>query len=102
MQKLNSLEEIISRKKARLFNQKIYLATENEKFKKDFDLVRQLEEHLFLYLLISLKALKEIQIFSCFAKASAGEVRSQIYLAFDLDYISEETMKNLLVDITEI
>ena len=42
MQKLQTFEEIISWKKARLFNHRIYLTTEKEKFKKDFDLARQI------------------------------------------------------------
>lgn len=107
MQKLNSFEEIISWKKARLFNKEIYLATENGMFKKDFDLVRQIRRAS-----ISISSNiaegferntdKEFIYFLYVAKASAGEVRSQIYLAFDLNYISEELMKNLLSDVTEI
>lgn len=42
MQKLNTFEEIISWKKARVFNHKTYLVTEDQKFKKDYDLARQI------------------------------------------------------------
>jgi four helix bundle protein len=107
MQKLNSFEEIISWKKARLFNQKIYLVTDHQTFKRDFDLARQLRRAS-----VSISSNiaegferhtdKEFVHFLFIAKASAGEVRSQIYLAFDLNYISKETLDNLLFEITEI
>jgi four helix bundle protein len=42
MGKFNSFEEIISWQKAREFNKRIYLATESNIFKKDFDFVRQI------------------------------------------------------------
>ena len=42
MGKFNSFEEINSWQKARIFNKRIYEITENQNFKKDFDLVRQI------------------------------------------------------------
>jgi len=107
MQKLNTFEEIISWKKARLFNRRIYLVTEDQKFKNDFDLARQIRRAS-----VSISSNiaegferntdKEFIYFLYVAKASAGEVRSQIYLAFDLNYISRETFDHLLYEITEI
>jgi four helix bundle protein len=107
MGKFNSFEEIISWKKSREFNLKIYQITENQYFKKDFDLTRQIRRAS-----ISISSNiaegferntdKEFLYFLYVAKASAGEVRSQIYLALDLDYISIEVCENLLSDITEI
>ncbi len=107
MGKFNSFEEIISWKKSREFNLKIYRITENQYFKKDFDLTRQIRRAS-----ISVSSNiaegferntdKEFIYFLYVAKASAGEVRSQIYLALDLNYISIEISENLLNDITEI
>lgn len=107
MQKLNTFEEIISWKKSRLFNRRIYLVTEDQKFKKDFDLTRQIRRAS-----VSISSNiaegferntdKEFIYFLYIAKASAGEVRSQIYLAFDLNYISKGVFDNLLSEITEI
>lgn len=107
MGKFNSFEEINSWQKSRVFNKRIYLITENTNFKKDFDLVRQIRRAS-----ISISSNiaqgferntdKEFIYFLYVAKASAGEVRSQIYLAFDLEYISKQEFEELLESITEI
>jgi four helix bundle protein len=88
MSKFNSFEEINSWQKARIFNKRIYLITENSNFKKDFDFARQIRR---ASLSISSNIAegferntdKEFVYFLYVAKASAGEVRSQLYLAFD-------------------
>lgn len=107
MGKFNSFEEVLSWKKSREFNLKIYQVTENQYFKKDVDLSRQMRR---ASLSISSNIAegferntdKEFIYFLYVAKASAGEIRSQIYLALDLNYISIEISQNLLNDITEI
>lgn len=106
MQNLTTFEEIISWKKARALNREIYLTTE-EVFKKDFDLARQIRRAS-----VSISSNiaegferhtdKEFIHFLYVAKASAGEVRSQLYLIFDLNYIPKETLENLLLKVTEI
>lgn len=107
LQKLSSFEEIFSWKKARLFNQKIYLVTEEQIFKKDFDFARQLRRASVSITSNIAEGFerntdKEFKHFLYIAKTSAGEVRSQIYLAFDLNYISQEILDRLLIEITEI
>jgi len=107
MSKFNSFEEINSWKKSRIFNKRIYLITENSNFKKDFDFVRQIRRAS-----ISISSNiaegferntdKEFIYFLYVAKASAGEVRSQLYLAFDLEYIIKEEFEILLESVTEI
>ncbi|MBB4800677.1 four helix bundle protein [Flavobacterium nitrogenifigens] len=107
MSKFKSFEEINSWQKSRIFNKKIYLITENSTFKKDFDFVRQIRR---ASLSISSNIAegferntdKEFVYFLYVAKASAGEVRSQLYLAFDLEYIIKEEFEMLLESITEI
>jgi four helix bundle protein len=107
MGKFNSFEEINSWKKSRIFNKRIYLITENANFKKDFDFVRQIRR---ASLSISSNIAegferntdKEFIYFLYVAKASAGEVRSQLYLAFDLGYIIKEEFEILLDSVTEI
>ena len=107
MSKFRSFEEINSWQKSRIFNKKIYLVTENSNFKKDFDFVRQIRR---ASLSISSNIAegferntdKEFVYFLYVAKASAGEVRSQLYLAFDLEYIIKEEFEILLNSVTEI
>ena len=107
MSKFKSFEEINSWQKSRIFNKKIYLITENSNFKKDFDFVRQIRR---ASLSISSNIAegferntdKEFIYFLYVAKASAGEVRSQLYLAFDLEYFIKEEFETLLGSITEI
>ena len=107
MGKFSSFEEINSWQKSRIFNKRIYQITENSSFKRDFDLVRQIRRAS-----ISISSNiaegfesntdKEVIYFLYVAKASAGEVRSQIYLAFDLEYIAKQEFDELLESITEI
>ena len=107
MGKFNSFEEINSWQKARVFNKKVYLVTENTNFQKDFDFTRQIRRAS-----ISISSNiaegferntdKEFIYFLYVAKASAGEVRSQLYLAFDLNYITKEEFEKLLESVTEI
>jgi four helix bundle protein len=107
MGKFKSFEEIISWQKSREFNKKIYLITESVAFKKDYDLVRQIRR---ASLSISSNIAegferntdKEFIYFLYVAKASAGEVRSQLYLALDLKYITKLEFEQLLESVTEI
>ena len=83
------------------------MITENQTFKKDFDLARQIRRAS-----VSISSNiaegferntdKEFTYFLYVAKASAGEVRSQLYLAFDLEYIKKQEFEQLLESVTEI
>ena len=107
MGKFNSFEEINSWQKARQFNKRIYEITENNNFKKDINLVRQIRKAS-----ISISSNiaegferntdKEFIQFLYIAKASAGEVRSQLYLAFDLNYIEKNEFEELFNNISDI
>lgn len=107
MSSFKSFEEILSWQKAREFNKKIYLITNNDTFKKDFDLTRQIRRAS-----VSISSNiaegferntdKEFIHFLHIAKASAGEVRSQLYIAFDLEYLNKSDFESLLFAITEI
>ena len=107
MGKFNSFEEINSWQKSRLFNKRIYEITENTIFKKDFDLVRQIRKAS-----ISISSNiaegferntdKEFVYFLYVSKASAAEVRSQLYLALDLNYISKIEFDELYLNVSDI
>jgi len=107
MGKFKSFEEINSWQKSRLFNKRIYEITENTIFKKDFDLVRQIRRAS-----ISISSNiaegferntdKEFIYFLYVSKASAAEVRSQLYLALDLNYISQIEFDELYLNVSDI
>ena len=107
MGKFKSFEEINSWQKARQFNKRIYEITDNQNFKKDFDLVRQIRRAS-----ISISSNiaegferntdKEFIHFLYIAKASAAEERSQLYLALDLNYIEKIEFEELFKDVSDI
>ncbi|TDD99436.1 four helix bundle protein [Flavobacterium cellulosilyticum] len=107
MGKFNSFEEINSWQKSRLFNKRIYEITENSAFKKDYDLVRQIRRAS-----VSISSNiaegferntdKEFVYYLYVSKASAGEVRSQLYLALDLNYISKIEFDDLYLNVSDI
>lgn len=103
MGKFSSFEEINSWQRARFLNKRIYLITETDNFKKDFDLARQIRR---CSVSISSNIAegferntdKEFIHFLFIAKGSAGEFRSQLYLG----YITQEVFNELLLEISEI
>ena len=108
MAKLNSFEEIIAWQKARELNAEIYRITNNnEIFTRDYGLRDQMRRAS-----VSIssniaegferEAKKEFIRFLYIAKASAGEFRSQLYLASDLGYISNEEFQSLNLKINDI
>ncbi|MES2410541.1 MAG: four helix bundle protein [Bacteroidota bacterium] len=107
MGKFNSFEEIIAWQKARVFNKRVYEITNGQDFKKDFDLVKQIRRAS-----ISISSNiaegferntdKEFIHFLFVAKTSAAEVRSQLYLAIDLNYIEKIEFDELFNDVSDI
>lgn len=107
MGKFNSFEEINSWQRARILNRKIYTITDSDLFRRDFDLARQIRRAS-----VSISSNiaegferntdKEFIHFLFIAKGSAGEVRSQLYLALDLNYITQEVFVEMLSEINEI
>lgn len=108
MAKFSSFEDIISWQKARELNKEIYHITNNEnKFSKDFGLRDQIRRSS-----ISISSniaegferetTKEFVRFLYIVKASAGEFRSQLYLAFDLKYINDNQFKKLKLKSNEV
>lgn len=88
-------EQIISWKKGRELNKRIYQVTSESQFNKDFALRDQIRRAS-----ISIssniaegfdrKSQKEFIYFLNVAQASSYEVKSQLYLALDVDYITQE------------
>ena len=94
MAKLNSFEEIIAWQRARELNAEIYkLKNEDVLFAKDYGLRDQMRRASIsissnIAECFERETAKEFIRFLYIAKASAGEFRSQLYLASDLGYIT--------------
>ena len=108
MAKLNSFEEIVAWQKARELNAEIYSITNsNQFFNRDYGLRDQMRRCC-----ISISSniaegferetAKEFRRFLYISKASAGEFRSQLYLALDLGYISEVEFLSLNEKVNDI
>lgn len=95
MAKINSFEEINTWKESRDFNKAIYGLTNKGEFEKGFDLKRQIRRTS-----VSISSNiaegferntnREFIHFPNISKASAGVVRSQLYLALDLGHLEEK------------
>ncbi len=108
MKTFKKFEEINAWQKARELNKKIYkLTNDNDAFKKDYGLRDQMRRSS-----ISISSniaegferetYKEFIRFLFISKASAGELRSQLYLAYDSDYITKEEFDELYDSVKEI
>jgi len=107
MAKFNSFEAIIAWQKARELNIEIYKATNGDEFSKDYGLRDQIRRSI-----ISVSSniaegferetSSEFKRFLYISKASVGELRSQLYLSFDLNYISKDKFEELYQSATDI
>jgi four helix bundle protein len=108
MAKFDSFEEIIAWQKARELNSAIYSMTNsNPSFLKDIALRDQMRRAS-----ISISSniaegfergsTKDFIRFLYIAKASAGEFRSQLYLALDLNYITKDDFDKIKVNVNDI
>jgi len=107
MAKFNSFEAIIAWQKARELNIEIYKATNGDEFSKDYGLRDQIRRSI-----ISVSSniaegferetASEFKRFLYISKASVGELRSQLYLSFDLNYISKDKFEELYQSATDI
>jgi four helix bundle protein len=100
MSKINRFEDIESWKMARVLVKEIYIATNKGLFVKDYGLSKQIQRAAVSTMLNIAEGFerhtnKEFVQFLYISKGSAGEVRSQLYTALDLEYIIEEEFNNL-------
>ena len=108
MGKFTRFEEIISWQKSRELNVEIYQITNSSVlFSKDHglrDQIRRASVSISSNIAegFERQTTKEFIRFLYIAKASAGEVRSQLYLVFDLKYLNKEEFEKLMLKIDEV
>ncbi len=93
--KVKTFEDLQVWKDARAFVKSIYELTSQEKFNKDFGLKDQIQRAAVSIMNNISEGFerdnnKEFLNFLGYAKGSAGEVRSMLYVVLDLNYISKE------------
>ncbi len=97
--KITRFEDIEVWKLARELVNDIYKITEKSPFDKDYGLKNQITRASVSIMSIAegfeRKSNKEFVQYLFIAKGSAAEVRSQLYVVFDLKYIDNETFANL-------
>jgi four helix bundle protein len=109
--KVKTFEDLHVWQDARLFVKSIYELTSREIFKKDYGLKEQIQRAAVSIMNNISEGFerdnnKEFRNFLGYAKGSAGEVRSMLYVALDLNYISrdefDENYKRAVGIITQI
>ena len=95
MSKVEKFEDLIAWQKSRDLTKQIYLLTCQAKFCKDFGLCNQIQRSAVSVMSNLAEGFergsrKEFHQFLVIAKASCAEVRSQLYVALDIGYISQD------------
>lgn len=99
MANITRFEEIESWKSARELTNKVYAFTNQDGFNRDFGLRDQIRRaciSIMSNIAEGFESRTDTQFinFLGMARASAGEVRSQLYIALDQKYISQEQFDN--------
>jgi four helix bundle protein len=107
MATINRFEEIQAWQKSRALCQKVFSITSNELFSQNFALKNQIRRSSGSIMDNIAEGFergskKEFIHYLFIAKGSAGEVRSQLYRAYDSAYISEEELDSLVNEVSAI
>ncbi len=100
MATIDRFEDLIAWQKSRVLNKEIYKATLGKKFATDFTLRDQITRASISVMANIAEGFerngnKEFSQFLSVSKSSAGEVRSHLYVALDLEYITQEQFDEL-------
>ena len=104
---IGRFEDIEIWKRARVLTKEIYEITNGGAFNRDFGLRDQLRRAAVSIMSNIAEGHErdgnaEFIQFLAIAKGSAGEVRAQLYIAFDVGYIDAETCKKLQASAIEV
>src|SRR5215211_765978 len=100
-------EDLIAWQKARKLTRKIYLATRQGIFAKDYGLSGQIQRASVSIMSNIAEGFErgkrgEFHQFLSIAKCSCAELRSQLYVALDIGYIDQQHFDRLLGDAEEV
>jgi len=99
--RVKRFEDLIAWQKARDLTKQIYLLTRNSAFSRDFGLRGQIERASVSVMSNLAEGFErggrtEFHQFIVIAKASCAEVRSQLYVALDVGYITREQFESVM------
>jgi len=99
--RVERFEDLIAWQKARDLTKQIYLLTRNSAFSRDFGLRGQIERASVSVMSNLAEGFErggrtEFHQFIVIAKASCAEVRSQLYVALDVGYITQEQFESVM------
>ena len=110
MSTIKNFEELKAWQKAREMAGYVYLLTRKQKFSRDFGLCNQIQEAAGSSMHNIAEGFEagydpEFIRFLKMARRSAGEVQSELYLALDANYITQDELKkayDLAVDVKKL
>ena len=102
MTTIKNFEDLIAWQKARELAGKVYELTRKDNFSRDFglrDQIRRAASSVMHNIAEGFESGSDPEFvrFLKMARRSAGEVQSELYLALDVSYITEEELKKLIL-----
>jgi len=99
--KIDKFEDLIAWQKARELTKSIYVITKQGDFSRDFGLRDQIRRSAVSVMSNIAEGFErggrsEFHQFLVIAKGSCAELRSQLYVALDVDYINSKTFEDLV------
>jgi four helix bundle protein len=104
--KIEKFEDFIAWQKARELTREIYKVTNLDKFARDFGLKDQIRRSAVSIMSNIAEGFErgrpsEFHQFLSIAKGSCAEVRSQLYVALDADYLTQQEFGRLMANAVE-
>jgi four helix bundle protein len=105
--KIEKFEDFIAWQKARQLSRKVYQATRLPGFSRDFGLKDQIRRSAISIMSNIAEGFErgrpaEFHQFLSIAKASCAELRSQLYVAFDVNYLTQSQFQELMSAAMEV
>jgi four helix bundle protein len=107
MGQVKRFEDLIAWQKARVLTRSIYRITRQGEFARDYGLAKQIQRAAVSIMSNIAEGFErgnrgEFHQFLFIAKASCAEVRSQLYIAFDVGYLDQLGFDELMIQAEEV
>lgn len=104
---IKKFEDLIAWQKARLLTKSIYKLSSDGSFSRDFPLRDQIRKSAISVMSNVAEGFergrpREFNQFLSIAKASCAELRSQLYIAHDVEHLEEESFRRLMTQAEEV